>query len=66
MTAPNFYLLYPVPQSTEEIQADMNAIIYQPGVPQELQDQWTNIQKSPQIQADINQLEANSDSMANE
>jgi len=66
MTTPNFYLPYPIPQSTEEIQADMNAVIYQPGVPQELQDQWTNIQKSPKIQADIDQLEANSDSMANE
>ena len=66
MTTPNFYLPYPVPQSTEEIQADMNAVIYQPGVPQEIQDEWTNIQKSPQVQADIDQLETNSDSMANE
>ena len=66
MNSPNFYLPYPVPQSTEEIQADMNAVIYQPGVPQEIQDEWTNIQKSPQVQADIDQLEANSDSMVNE
>ena len=66
MTAPNVYLPYPVPQSTQEIQADMNAIIYQPGVPQEIQDQWTNTINSPQVQADMNQAEANSDSMANE
>ena len=66
MTAPNVYLPYPVPQSTQEIQADMNAIIYQPGVPQEIQDQWTNTINSQQVQADMNQAEANSDSMANE
>ena len=66
MTAPNFYLPYPVPQSTEEIQADMNAIIYQSGVPQELQDQWKNVQNSPEVQADVDQAEANSDSMADE
>ena len=66
MTAPNIYLPYPIPQSTEELQADMNALVLQPGVPQELQDQWKNVQNSPQVQADINQAEANSDSMANE
>jgi len=66
MTAPNIYLPYPVPQSQQEVQADMNAIIYQPGVPQELQDQWTNIQNNPEVQADINEAEANSDSMDNE
>ena len=66
MTTPNIYVLYPIPQSIEEIQADMNAIIYQPGVPQELQDQWKNVQNSPQVQADVDQAEANSDSMANE
>ena len=66
MTTPNIYVPYPIPQSIEEIQADMNAIIYQTGVPQELQDQWKNVQNSPQVQADIDQAEANSDSMANE
>lgn len=66
MTAPNIYLPYPIPQSTEELQADMNALVLQPGVPQELQDQWKNVQNSPQVQADIDQAEANSDSMANE
>ena len=66
MTTPNIYVPYPIPQSIEEIQADMNAVIYQPEVPQELQDQWKNVQNSPQVQADIDQAEANSDSMANE
>jgi len=63
---PNIYVPYPLPQSTEQIEADMNAIILQPGVPQELQDQWTNMINSPTFQADVNQAEANSDSMANE
>jgi len=63
---PNTYLPYPVPQSTEEIQADMNALVLQPGVPQELQDQYTNLINSPTFQADVNEAEANSDSMDNE
>jgi hypothetical protein len=63
---PNIYLPYPVPQSTEQIQADMNALIIQPGVPQELQDQYTNLINSPTFQADVNEAEANSDSMDNE
>jgi len=63
---PNIYLPYPVPQSTEELQADMNTLVLQPGVPQELQDQYTNMINSPTFQADVDQAEANSDSMANE
>jgi hypothetical protein len=66
MTSPNIYVPYPVPQNLDEIQADLSAIINQDGVPQELQDQWENAQKSPEIQADIDQAEANSDSMSNE
>jgi hypothetical protein len=66
MSAPNVYMPYPIPQSIEEVQADMNALIFQPGVPQELQDQWKNVENSPEVQADVNQAEANSDSMANE
>ena len=66
MTTPNVYLPYPYPQSIEEVEADMNAIIYQPEVPQELQDQYTNLKNSPEVQADVDQAEANSDSMANE
>jgi hypothetical protein len=66
MTAPNIYLPYPVPQSTEELQANMNTLVLQTGVPQELQDQYTNLMNSPTFQADVDQAEANSDSMANE
>ena len=66
MTAPNIYLPYPIPQSDAELKADMNALIYQEGVPMELQDQWTNLNQSPEVQADINEAEANSDSMADE
>ena len=66
MTTPNVYIPYPYPQSIKEVEADMNAIIYQPEVPQELQDQYTNLKNSPEVQADVDQAEANSDSMANE
>ena len=66
MPAPNVYLPYAIPQTIEEVQADMNALINQDGVTQELQDQWKNVQNSPEVQADVNQAEANSDSMANE
>lgn len=66
MTTPNVYLPYPYPQSIEELQADLNALIYQPEVPQELQDQYKNFVNSPTNQADLDQAEANSDSMANE
>lgn len=66
MTAPNIYLPYPIPQSDADLKADMNALIYQAGVPQELQDQWTNLNNSPEVQSDINEAEANSDSMADE
>lgn len=66
MTTPNVYVPYPTPQNIEELEADFSAIVYQPGVPQELQDQYTNVKNSPQTQDDINEAEANSDSMANE
>ena len=66
MSNPNVYLPYPYPQSIEELQADLNALIYQPEVPQELQDQYKNFVNSPTNQADLDQAEANSDSMANE
>ena len=66
MSNPNVYLPYPYPQSIEELEADMNALIYQPEVPQELQDQYKNFVSSPTNQADLDQAEANSDSMANE
>jgi len=66
MSNPNFYLPYPTPQDEQQLQADISAIVYQNGVPQELQDQYSNIINSAQFQDDVNQAEANSDSMANE
>jgi len=66
MTAPNIYVPYPTPQDEQQLQADMSAIVYQNGVPQELQDQYTNLINSQQFQDDLNEAEANSDSMANE
>lgn len=66
MTSPNVYVPYPIPQSIEELEADFSALVYQPGVPQELQDEYTNVKNSPETQDDINEAEANSDSMADE
>jgi hypothetical protein len=66
MTSPNVYVPYPTPQNIEELEADFSAIVYQPGVPQELQDQYTNLINSPTFIDDVNEAEANSDSMANE
>ena len=66
MNSPNVYVPYPTPQTEQQLQDDISAIVYQPGVPQELQDQYTNIINSAQFQDDVNEAEANSDSMANE
>ena len=66
MTAPNIYLPYPIPQSIDEIQADMNTIIYQPGVPTELTNGVYAVEESPTTQADIDAAEANSDSTLDE
>lgn len=66
MTAPNVYVPYPIPQSLNELMSDIQALVNQPGVPLELQDQVSNAQNSPQVQAEVDEAEANSDSMANE
>jgi hypothetical protein len=66
MTSPNIYVPYPTPQDEQQLQADVSAIVYQSGVPQELQDQYTNLVNSPTFVDDVNEAEANSDSMANE
>jgi hypothetical protein len=66
MTAPNVYMPYPYPQNLDELKADIQALVNQPEVPQELQDQVLNAENSPEVQADVNEAEANSDSMANE
>ena len=66
MTSPNVYVPYPTPQDEQQLQADVSAIVYQEGVPQELQDQYTNLINNPEFVDDVNEAEANSDSMANE
>ena len=66
MTTPNVYLPYPIPQTTSELEADINALVSQPGVPTELTNSVYSVEESPTTQADIDQAEANSDSMANE
>lgn len=66
MTAPNVYVPYPIPQNLDELKADIEALVNQPEVPLELQDQVLNAENSPEVQADVDEAEANSDSMANE
>jgi hypothetical protein len=66
MTSSNIYVPYPTPQDEQQLQADVSAIVYQPGVPQELQDQYTNMINSSQFVDGVNEAEANSDLMANE
>lgn len=66
MTSPNVYLPYPYPQNLDELNADVQALVNQPEVPLELKDQVLNAENSPQVQAEVDEAEANSDSMANE
>lgn len=66
MTTPNVYLPYPLPQTTSELEADINALVNQPGVPSELTNTVYAVEESPTTQADIDQAEANSDSTLDE
>lgn len=66
MTTPNVYLPYPLPQNTTELEADINALVSQPGVPSSLTNEVMSVEESPTTAADIDEAEANSDSMANE
>lgn len=66
MTNPNVYVPYPVPQNQSELEADINALVQQPGVPSELTDNVYAVEESPTTQDDVDEAEANSDSMANE
>lgn len=66
MTTPNVYLPYPLPQNTTELEADINALVSQPGVPSSLTNEVMAVEESPTTAADIDEAEANSDSMANE
>jgi hypothetical protein len=66
MTTPNVYLPYPIPQTTSELEADINALVNQPGVPTELTNTVYAVEESPTTQADVDAAEANSDSTTNE
>jgi hypothetical protein len=66
MTDFNIYLPYPSPQSISELEADVNAILAQPGVPTSLTNEVYAVEQSPTTQDNINEAEANSDSTANE
>jgi len=66
MITPNVYLPYPIPQTTSELEADINALVSQPGVPTELTNTVYAVEESPTTQADVDQAEANSDSTTNE
>ena len=66
MTTPNVYLPYPIPQTTSELEADINALVSQPGVTTELTNGVYAVEESPTTQADIDAAEANSDSTLDE
>jgi len=66
MTTPNVYLPYPIPQTTSELEADINALVSQPGVPTELTNGVYAVEESPTTQADIDAAEANADTTADE
>jgi hypothetical protein len=66
MTTPNVYLPYPIPQTTSELEADINALVSQPGVPTELTNGVYAVEESPTTQADIDAAEANANTTADE
>ena len=66
MTTRNVYLPYPIPQTTSELEADINALVSQPGVPTELTNGVYAVEESPTTQADVDQAEANENTTANE
>jgi hypothetical protein len=66
MTTPNVYLPYPIPQTTSELEADINALVSQPGVPTELTNGVYAVEESPTTQADVDAAEANENTTANE
>jgi hypothetical protein len=66
MTTPNVYLPYPIPQTTSELEADINALISQPGVPTELTNGVYAVEESPTTQADVDAAEANANTTADE
>ena len=63
---PNVYLPYPSPQNTSELNEDVAALLNQPGVPLQLFNEYNAVMANPQTQVNIDEAEANSDSMSNE
>jgi hypothetical protein len=66
MADPNVYVPYPVPQTTEQLEADINAIVNQLGVPTSLTNAVYSVEDNPQTQDNVDAAEANSDSTTNE
>lgn len=62
----NIYVPYPIPQTISELEADVNAILAQPGVPTSLTNAVYAAEESPTDQADVDAVEANSDSTLDE
>jgi len=62
----NIYLPYPSPQTVDELNQDVLTLLKQPGVPDSLLNEYNVVVDNPETQDDIDQEEANSDSMANE
>jgi hypothetical protein len=63
---PNVYLPYPIPQNVNELYQNVLTLLKQPGVPDSLLNEYNAVVDNPETQDDIDQEEANSDSMANE
>ena len=63
---PNVYLPYPIPQNVNELYQNVLTLLKQPGVPDSLLNEYNAVIDNPETQDDIDQEEANSDSMANE
>jgi hypothetical protein len=63
---PNTYLPYPIPQNVNELYQNVLTLLKQPGVPDSLLNEYNAVIDNPETQDDIDQEEANSDSMANE
>ena len=66
MANPNVYVPYPVPQTTEQLEADITALVNQPGVPTSLTNAVYSVEDNPETQDDIDEAEANADTTANE
>ena len=66
MTTPNVYLPYPIPQTTSELEADINALVNQPGVPTSLTNTVYAVEESPTTQDDVDAAQANANTTADE